>query len=87
MKLLDDLFWWNTDGANKQLCTFLNDDINQVIQTAFGVVIVGLSSSCRQRGNEQVDTEGYTAPISLYPLSRLETTYEGRARSARLLAL
>lgn len=57
MELLDDLLRRHTDGADKQLRLFLNDDVDQLVKLALGVVVVGLSSIRSKRGNEQIDSE------------------------------
>lgn len=39
VKTLDDMLWWNTDCAYKQLRSGLNEDINQPIKSSFGIII------------------------------------------------
>ena len=39
MKALDDLLGWDTDGGDKQLCTTIDDDADQIIEFAFGVIV------------------------------------------------
>jgi hypothetical protein len=57
VQLLDNLLGRYTYSAHKQLGLFLDDDINQLVQVALGVVIVGLAGSGSKGGEEKVDAE------------------------------
>lgn len=57
VKLLHDLFGWDTNSADKQFCLFFNDYIDQFIEFTLGVVVVRLSGVGPKRGDEQIDTE------------------------------
>jgi hypothetical protein len=42
VELLDDGFGWDTDGADEELSTRVDDDINELVELAFGVVVAVL---------------------------------------------
>ena len=37
---LNDLLWWGTDGGDKERDFFCDDDVDELIELALGVVIV-----------------------------------------------
>lgn len=43
VKLLDDVLWWHTNSADEKSSTRFDDDINQVVQLALGVVVARMS--------------------------------------------
>lgn len=43
VELIDDFLGWDTDSTDKQLCLFLDNDINEFIEFTLGVVVVCLS--------------------------------------------
>jgi len=47
-----------TDGAYEELCLLLDDDGDEVVQQALGVVVIGLSRSRTKRRDEEIDAEG-----------------------------
>lgn len=75
VELVDDLFGWDTDGTDKQLCLFLDNDIDKVIEFTFGVVVIRLSSVGPKRGNEQINTECLARQLEL------PSTFKVRGRS------
>ena len=40
MKLLDDPFWWNTDGTDEERSLLFNDDINEVGELSLSVIVL-----------------------------------------------
>jgi hypothetical protein len=58
VQLLHNLLGRHAHRTHKQLGLFLDNDINQLVQVAFGVVIVGLAGGGAERGEEEVDAEG-----------------------------
>jgi hypothetical protein len=36
---LDDVLWWDTDGRDEDLCTALNNDINELVELALRVIV------------------------------------------------
>jgi hypothetical protein len=59
VEFLNDLFRWYTDGTDKQLCLFFDDNIDKIVEFTFGVIVVCLSG-VRAKGREkQVDPECY----------------------------
>ena len=43
MELVHDFLGRHADGANEQLGALLDDDVDEIVQTAMGVVVVGLA--------------------------------------------
>lgn len=43
VQFLDSLFGWHSNSTDKELGLFLNDDINEIIKLAFGIIIVGFT--------------------------------------------
>ena len=46
MKLLDNVLWWYTNGADEESGTRVDDNVNQIVQLALGVVVA--RASCQQ---------------------------------------
>ena len=42
MELVDDGFWWDADGGDEEACARLNDDVDEFVELAFGVVVASL---------------------------------------------
>ena len=40
MKLLDDPFWWNTDGTDEERSLLFDDDINEVGELSLSVIVL-----------------------------------------------
>lgn len=57
VKLVDHFFGRDTDGAHEQLGLFLDNDIDQVVQLALGVIVVGLSRIRSEGRDEEIDPE------------------------------
>lgn len=57
MESVDDLLGWNTDGRDEQSSLLLDDDIDELIELTASVVLVGLSCSSTDLGQEKVDAE------------------------------
>jgi len=47
----------NTDSGDEELGALLNDDGEEVVELAVGVVFVGLAGRAADLGEEEVDTE------------------------------
>jgi hypothetical protein len=58
VELVDGPLGGNTDGADEELGTLLDDDVDELVELALGVVIVGLTGRTTNLGDEEVDTEG-----------------------------
>lgn len=58
MQLVHNLLGRHPYRTHKQLGLLLNDHIDQVVQPALGVVVVGLAGVSAYLGNEEVDAEG-----------------------------
>jgi hypothetical protein len=58
VELVDDVLGGNTDGADKELGALLDDNVDELVKLALGVVVVGLTSRTTDLGDEKVDTEG-----------------------------
>jgi hypothetical protein len=39
VKLLDNVFWGNTDGRDEKSGTRVDDDVDQLVELALGVVV------------------------------------------------
>ena len=46
-----------THCTHKQLGLFFNDDIDEIVEIAFGVIIIGLAGCRAKRREEEVDAE------------------------------
>lgn len=58
LQLLDDMSGGDTDGGDEQLGAGLDDNVDELIELALGVVVVGLSGVATNLGQKQIDTEG-----------------------------
>jgi hypothetical protein len=57
VQALDNLLGWNADGADEERGLFLNDDVNELVQLALLVVIVGLAGASADLGKQKIDAE------------------------------
>jgi hypothetical protein len=57
VKLFHNFCRRDTDGADKQFRFLLDDDVDEIVKLAFGVVVVCLPSSWAQRWDEQIDSK------------------------------
>jgi hypothetical protein len=57
VQLVHNLLGRHPYSTHKQLGLLLDNHINQVVQPALGVVVVGLAGVSAYLGNEEVDTE------------------------------
>jgi hypothetical protein len=58
VEALNDVLGRHTDGTDKELGALLDDNVDELIKLALGVVVVGLASAAADLGDEEVDTEG-----------------------------
>lgn len=58
VETVDDVLGRDTDGTDEELGTLLNDDGDELVELALGVVVVGLTSGATDLGKEEVNTEG-----------------------------
>ena len=59
MELLNNLLGRYTDCTDEELGLLLDDDIDQFIEFAFGVIVVCLSSVSTKSRNEEINSECY----------------------------
>lgn len=83
VQALDDVSGRHTDGRDKQRDLLFNDDINQLVQLALGVVVVGLAGVAADLGQQQVDAKrrGLVVQIRL-ELGNLVAQHVGRVVDA-----
>jgi hypothetical protein len=58
VKLVYDGLRGNTDGGDEKLCTRFDDDVDELVQLASGVVVVGGTRAPADFGKEKIDTKG-----------------------------
>ena len=58
MQSLDDGLGRHADGANEELGALLDDDADELVEVAFGVVVVGLSRGRTQGRDQEINSEG-----------------------------
>ncbi len=58
MELLDHVSGRNTDSGDEELCTRLDDNVDQLGKLTLGVIGVGLTSTTADLGEEKINTEG-----------------------------
>jgi len=58
VELLNDVARGDTDGGNEELGARLDDDVDELVELALGVVVVGLAGIAANLGKEEIDTEG-----------------------------
>lgn len=39
MELVDDCLWWHPDSGDEELSTGVNDDVDELVKLALGVVV------------------------------------------------
>jgi hypothetical protein len=58
VQFIDNPLGRNTHGANKQFCSGLNGDVNQLIEFASGVIVVGLAGVAADLREGEVHAKG-----------------------------
>lgn len=82
MELFHNFCRRDTDGADKQLRLLFDDDVDEIVKLAFGVVVVCLPGSWAQRRDEQIDSESCgDQRRSEAPQSRGKSKCECRVRT------
>jgi len=58
METVDHGLGWDTDGRDEEAGARLDDDVDELVELALGVVVVGLSCAAADLGKQEVNTEG-----------------------------
>jgi len=58
VKLIYDGLRGDADGGDEKFCTRLDDDVDELVQLAFGVVVVGGTRALTDFWYEKIDTKG-----------------------------
>lgn len=56
---------WNPDRAYEKLGSFFDDDTDELVQIALGIIIVGLPSSRAQGRDQEINSKCYQSALFL----------------------
>jgi len=57
VELVDDGLWWDTDGRDEELGARLDDNVDELVELALGVIVVGLAGVTANLWEKEIDTE------------------------------